>query len=92
MNKLLLAFIPLFMLYGCSAVGPGTVARDRFDYTAAISDSWKQQMLYNMVKFSYGDAPVFLDVASFINQYSVESAIDMRFSWAYPVVAGGTNS
>ncbi len=87
-----LIFILLLALSGCAAIGPGTVARDRFDYTAAISDSWKQQMLYNMVKLRYGDAPVFLDVASVINQYSVESAIDMRFSWAYPVVAGGTNA
>jgi hypothetical protein len=41
----------------------GTVARDRFDYITAISDSWKSQMLLNLVKIRYGDAPVFLDVA-----------------------------
>lgn len=35
---------------GCAGVGPGTVNRDRFDYTMAISDSWKHQMLLNMVK------------------------------------------
>jgi hypothetical protein len=27
---------------------PGTMARDRFDYTTAISDSWKAQMLLNV--------------------------------------------
>ena len=46
-----------------------TVARDRFDYITAISDSWKAQMLLNVVKLRYADAPVFLDVASVITQY-----------------------
>jgi hypothetical protein len=34
---------------GCASIGPGTVARDRFDYTTAISDSWKAQVLLNVV-------------------------------------------
>ena len=32
-------------------------------------------MLFNLVKLRYGDAPVFLDVASVINQYLVEGAV-----------------
>jgi len=40
---------------------PNDRSRDRFDYTAAISDSWKTQMLFNMVRIRYGDAPVFLE-------------------------------
>jgi hypothetical protein len=77
---------------GCAGVGPHTVARDRFDYTTAISDSWKSQMLVNMVKMRYGDAPTFLDVASVINQYSVESQVDLRLSWADPVTSALTNT
>jgi hypothetical protein len=60
---------------GCASVGPGTVARDRFDYIKAISDSWKSQMLLNLVKLRYGDAPVFLDVVSVINQYGIEGSL-----------------
>ena len=67
---------------GCASVGPGTVARDRFDYIKAISDSWKSQMLLNLVKLRYGDAPVFLDVASVINQYGIEGSIGFSASWA----------
>ena len=33
---------------GCASIGPGTMTRDRFDYTTAISDSWKAQMLHNV--------------------------------------------
>lgn len=69
------------VLSGCTSIGPGTVARDRFDYISAISESWKSQMLLNLVKLRYGDAPVFLDVASVINQYSIEGAIGYSGSW-----------
>jgi hypothetical protein len=39
-------------------------------------------MLLNLVKLRYGDAPVFLDVASVINQYGVEGALGFSGSWA----------
>jgi hypothetical protein len=72
-----------FGLGGCASIGPGTVARDRFDYVTAISDSWKSQMLLNLVKLRYGDAPVFLDVASVINQYAVQGTIGYTGNWAH---------
>ena len=84
--------LSLFALSGCGGIGPRTVVHDRFDYTGAIADSWKQQMLINTVKLRYGDTPVFLDVASVINQYSVESQVDLRLSWVHPVVQAGTNT
>ena len=71
-----LGLIFLF-LGGCAGIGPPTVSRDRFDYTAAISDSWKRQMLFNMVKIRYGDAPVFLDVSSVISQYQIAGSINL---------------
>ncbi len=62
-------------------IGPGTVARDRFGYTEAISESWKRQMLLNMVKIRYSDAPVFLEVVSVINQYALEGEIQGGLAW-----------
>src|SRR4026208_411465 len=70
--KILATIILIFTgLSGCASIGPGTVARDSFDYISAISDSWKAQMLFNLVKLRYGDTPVFLDVASVITQTGV---------------------
>jgi hypothetical protein len=77
---------------GCAGVGPHTVGRDRFDYTTAISESWKSQMLINMVKMRYGDTPTFLDVASVINQYSIESQLDLRLNWVDHVTTALTNT
>jgi hypothetical protein len=67
-------------LSGCASIGPSTISRDRFDYITAISDSGKSQMLLNLVKLRYGDAPVFLDMASVINQYSVEGSLGYNSS------------
>lgn len=68
-------------LSGCTSIGPGTVARDRFNYISAISDSWKAQMLFNLVKLRYGDAPVFLDIASVITQTGVQGTVGVSGSW-----------
>jgi len=86
-----LSFITI-IVSGCTGIGSHTVARDRFDYTGAIGDSWKEQMLVNMVKLRYGDTPVFLDVASVISQYAVESQLDLRLSWVHPVTSVATNT
>ncbi|MGH7131618.1 MAG: hypothetical protein ACREJO_06705 [Phycisphaerales bacterium] len=64
-------------LCACSSIGPQTVVRDRFDYVTTISDSAKQQMLLNLVKVRYADAPVFMDVASVISSYSLEGDISL---------------
>jgi hypothetical protein len=65
-------------LTGCKHLGPRTVAVDRFDYSAAIADSWKQQTLLNIVKLRYMDLPVFMDVASVVSGYSMQTGISVN--------------
>jgi len=69
-------------LAGCASLGPPSIDRDRFDYVSAISASLKRQTLLNLVKTRYQDAPVFMDVASVISQYSLEGEINAGFDWA----------
>jgi len=79
--KGLAAVVMLLTCAGCLSIGPSTIARDRFDYTAAISDSWKDQMLLNLVKLRYADAPIFLDIASITNQYELQREVNLGASW-----------
>ena len=73
----------LFALSGC-AIGPPILTRDRFDYNSAISGSWKEQMLDNLVKIRYGDTPFFLDVTNVISQYVFAGGVNAQFGWMNP--------
>ncbi|HWT97007.1 MAG TPA: hypothetical protein VN229_05310 [Terriglobales bacterium] len=72
--KLKLSLAGLLFLAACSSIGPGSVTRDRVDYANALSDSWKDQMLLNIVRLRYGDSPTFMDVSSVISAYTLQEA------------------
>ena len=76
--------VSTLLLGGCTSLGPTTIARDRFDYVSALSDSAKRQMLLNLLKVRYGDTPVFMDVASVIGSYSLEGSLTGTGAYAIP--------
>lgn len=82
----------LLLATGCSGIGPGRITRDRFDYTSAILQSWKSEILLNMVKLRYGNSPVFLDVVSVINSYEVSGVTTLGANWKFhPSYESGAN-
>lgn len=76
-NHLVLGLFITFILSGCATIGPDTVERDRFDYNTAISNSWKEQTLLNIVKIRYTDMPLFVDVASIVSGYTLEGSVNL---------------
>jgi hypothetical protein len=76
-------------LTSCSHLGPGTITTDRFDYSTAIADSWKQQTLLNIVKIRYMDLPVFVDVASIVSGYSLETTVSGGQTWPDDIISLG---
>jgi hypothetical protein len=81
--------VAMLLTSGCAGIGPTTVTRDRFDYVTSISESWKRQMLLNLLKVRYSDAPVFIDVASVINAYELTGEVNLSGQVA-PVNCGDT--
>jgi hypothetical protein len=74
------AYITLLMFpgLGCRSLGPKSLTVDRFDYSTAIAESWKQQTLLNLVKLRYMDLPVFVDVASVVSGYSMQTGVNIN--------------
>jgi len=74
----LVALLALAVASGCTSVGPATIQRDRPAYGNNLAESWKDQMLLNVVKLRYADVPVFLDVATVISQYAREGQLGLN--------------
>ncbi|WP_419786559.1 hypothetical protein [Pseudodesulfovibrio sp.] len=67
----LLAFAVLFS--GCASLGPSRVSRDRVEYNRSITDSWKRQILLNIVKIRYVEPLFFMSVGEIVTSYSMET-------------------
>ncbi len=75
--RFFLVSIAIVTMTSCTQIGPNTVPRDRLDYNTAISNSWKQQTLLNIVKLRYADMPLFVEVASIVSGYTLESSVSL---------------
>jgi hypothetical protein len=73
--KVIAALALLLITQGCAKrMGSRMIRGDRFDYSAAISDSQKTQMMLNLVRVRYLDEPMFMDVAQVVTQYTLEGS------------------
>lgn len=91
-TKLTLAALGLMLVTGCHSIGPGTVTRDRFDYSKSLGDSWKEQMLLNIVKLRYLDPPFFVDVGQIVSGYTLQTGLSAGGSFPSNDKFGGNTA
>lgn len=74
------ALAALLGLSGCATIGPDKVPIDRTNYNSAITESWKQQLLLNIVKIRYVEPLFFVDVGDIVAGYTVETGGNLSFT------------
>jgi len=72
--------IVLVFLAGCASIGPAKMASDRTKYNTSITESWKQQILLNIVKIRYVEPLFFVDVGDIVAAHSLETGANVGFS------------
>ena len=79
-GRLGLMVILLALLAGCAGVGPGKVMVDRANYNTSLTESWKRQILLNIVKIRYVEPLFFVDIGDIVAGYTLEAGGSFTFS------------
>jgi hypothetical protein len=81
LGGILVVLASLVGMAGCQHIGPRMIMEDRIPYNHAISTSWKQQALLNIVRLRYGDLPEWVDVPSIVSgfEHARETNIGLGF-------------
>jgi len=74
MKKTLMG-LSVLILSGCATVGPSAVKQAHRPYNEALVQSWKEQMLLNIVRLKYRDNPYFLDVTGINTSYVLNANV-----------------
>jgi hypothetical protein len=73
------------LLAGCT-LGPRQIPKGRLEYNQAVQESFRQEMLLNLVRLRYRETPEFLTVGGIAAQYT----FDGRASGGLALPDGGT--
>lgn len=72
--------VALVLLSGCASMGPSHMDRDREDYNLSLTESWKRQILLNVVKIRYVEPLFFVDVGEIVAAYALETGVNVGAS------------
>ena len=68
-TKVVLYIAAISIISGCSQLGPKFIEGSRTQYNIAMSRTEGEQMLLNLVRLRYGDAPYFLEATALNTQF-----------------------
>lgn len=84
--------LALFVAAGCtSMIPPQQLPTDRESYLAAVSTSWKEQLLANLVRLRYGDTLTSLEITQVTTSYELDYGLTASngINWrAFPKTTG----
>ncbi|MGO9175766.1 MAG: hypothetical protein ACLQED_06440 [Desulfobaccales bacterium] len=64
---------------GCALVPPQKIPVDRINYLDAVSTSWKEQLLTNLVSLRYGDTLNSLEMNSINTTYALDAGLTANY-------------
>lgn len=82
------AMLVLLTVAGCGNLGARHMPADQFDYNKAIARSIQEQMLLNVVRLRYFEAPVFLGVSSVLTQYAWQGTVGVTGQQGFNIGGG----
>lgn len=68
---------------GCALIPPRKLPMDRRNYLEAVSTSWKEQLLTNLIKLRYGDTLTTLEMTSINTTYALDSNVTANYPIAW---------
>ncbi|HVY05652.1 MAG TPA: hypothetical protein VHB46_06710 [Burkholderiales bacterium] len=68
-SRFIASLVALAALSGCAAYGPSAMPKDQLAYTLSVARSLEEQLLLNIVRTRYGEAPTFVDVSAIVAGY-----------------------
>ncbi|SPF40083.1 exported hypothetical protein [Syntrophobacter sp. SbD1] len=79
MRRATFVLLPLVLATaGCSfMIPPQKIPTDRVNYLEAVSTSWKEQLLSNLVKLRYGDTLTSLEMTSVTTSYELDVGLSV---------------
>ena len=76
LKTLLTNTILLCSLCSCSQMGPRFIEGSRTDYNVAMGNTESEQILLNLVRLRYGDAPYFLEATALNTQFLLAPSVE----------------
>ena len=82
---------PLFLLTGCSSIGPKILHGDRYHYNNVMNQSNNQELLLNMVRLRYDESTMILKVGNISGSTSLQSTASLLATRYFgPINVNGT--
>jgi hypothetical protein len=76
--RLLTLLLVVLFESGCASVGSSMVVQERNNYLKAIARSREEQVLLNVVKARFSEAPYFLDIGQVVAGYNFEAGASAK--------------